>query len=314
MSTSHRAETERGGSGRIRTGPGDRRECYTLIGRYLHEIRDCPLLTREEEARLARGIHDGDLESMRRMIESNLSFVVKVAGEYRNRGLPFEDLLSEGNLGLMEAARRFDPTRGNKFITYATWWIRKAILQALRRQTSMVRIPTYQMEKVKQLRETRRALHEQLGRAPRRQEVCEELDQPIESVDRLLLHLTRAVSLDERVGREREVPLADLLVDRTGTSPEASTIRRDLAGRVRAALDTLGESERKILGLRFGLGVPRLETLREIGQRLGMSRERVRQIEQRAKARLRALLGDVLPTTGGPDRRVCEKRVFGARA
>lgn len=305
---------ERGESAKRRTRRAEEDVCYTLLGRYLHEIRGCPLLTREEERRLALAIGEGDTAALQRLVASNLSFVVKLAGEYRNLGLPFEDLLAEGNLGLIEAARRFDPSRGTKFITYATWWIRKAILQALPRQTYQVRLPAYQIEKVRRLREARRALHLQLGRAPYRQELSEKLDQPLESVDRLLQHLTRAVSLEEKIGRERDVPLADLLVDRRQATPEDSTIKRDLAGRLHAALRCLSESERRVLRLRFGLdGVTRLSTLREIGHRLGMSRERVRQIEERAKLRLRSILDETV-LEGAPATRPYERRLFGAGA
>ena len=147
----------------------------SLLSRYFSEIRDYPLLTKEQEQTLADNVKNGCTSSLNELIESNLSFVVKVASEYRNLGLPFEDLLNEGNIGLIEAAHRYDASKGTKFITYAIWWIRKSILKALSEHSNLVRVPTYQMKKVKEIRDAENSLRRSLGRKPKREEISERL-------------------------------------------------------------------------------------------------------------------------------------------
>ncbi|HNX19463.1 MAG TPA: sigma-70 family RNA polymerase sigma factor, partial [Acidobacteriota bacterium] len=154
----------------------------SVLSRYFSEIRAYPLLTKEQEQQLAHRVRKGDKDAFEHLVASNLSFVVKVASEYRNLGLPLEDLLNEGNLGLIEAARRYDPEKGTKFITYAIWWIRKAILKALAEQVNLVRVPTYQMKKVKQVREAEHTLRKELGRAPERHEISDRLDTTLKKV------------------------------------------------------------------------------------------------------------------------------------
>ena len=143
----------------------------TVLSRYFSDIREYPLLTKEQEQGLARNVKNGCRDSLHELVESNLSFVVKVASEYRNLGLPFEDLLNEGNIGLIEAAHRYDATKGTKFITYAIWWIRKSILKSLSEHSSLVRVPTYQMKKVREIRDAENSLRRQLGRKPQREEI-----------------------------------------------------------------------------------------------------------------------------------------------
>src|SRR5499426_2352263 len=157
----------------------------TVLSRYFSEIRRYSLLSREQEVSLAKRVLKGDRQSLNDLIESNLSFVAKVASEYRNLGLPFEDLLNEGNLGLIEAAHRFDHRKGTKFITYAIWWIRKAILKALSEQSNLVRVPNYQMKKVKEVRDVERNLRKELGRKPKREEICDKLDASMSKVDEI---------------------------------------------------------------------------------------------------------------------------------
>ena len=162
------------------------KERSSVLSRYFTEIREYPLLSKEEEQKLARCVKAGDKDALNELIESNLSFVVKVASEYRNLGLPFEDLLNEGNLGLIEAAHRYDAGKGTKFITYAIWWIRKSILKALSERSSLVRVPSYQMKKVREIRETERSLSRTLGRKPDRAEVSAELERSLAKVDQVL--------------------------------------------------------------------------------------------------------------------------------
>lgn len=261
----------------------------TVLSRYFTEIREYPLLTKEQEQQLAHRVQKGDPDAFDHLVASNLSFVVKVASEYRNLGLPLEDLLNEGNLGLIEAARRYDPAKGTKFITYAIWWIRKSILKALAEQVNLVRVPTYQMKKVKEVRETERTLRKELGRSPERQEISDRLDVSIKKVDQVLQVHSREVSLDDTVGKDKKTPVSDFLVDPDIASPEDNLLKREGTSLVTDALDFLTEQERMVIRHRFGLDGSPILTLKEIGEKMGVSRERVRQIETQAKQRLRRI-------------------------
>ncbi len=261
----------------------------TVLSRYFTEIRAYPLLTKEQEQQLARRVQQGDKEAFEHLVASNLSFVVKVASEYRNLGLPLEDLLNEGNLGLIEAARRYDPAKGTKFITYAIWWIRKSILKALAEQVNLVRVPTYQMKKVKQVRETEHALRKELGRSPERHEISDRLEVSLKKVDQTLQVHSKELSLDDTVGKEKKTPVSDYLVDQDCESPEDKLLRREGTSLVTDALDHLSDQEQVVIRHRFGLDGCAILTLKEIGEKMGVSRERVRQIETQAKLRLRRL-------------------------
>ncbi len=261
----------------------------TVLSRYFTEIRAYPLLTKEQELQLAHRVRSGDPEAFETLVASNLSFVVKVASEYRNLGLPLEDLLNEGNLGLIEAARRYDPDKGTKFITYAIWWIRKSILKALAEQVNLVRVPTYQMKKVKEVREAEFALRKELGRTPDRGEIGDRLSVSIKKVDQVLQVNTREMSIDDTVGKERKTPVSDYLVDEASDSPEDTLLRGEGTGLVVEALTHLSEQERTVIRHRFGLNGCAILTLKEIGEKMGVSRERVRQIETQAKLRLRRM-------------------------
>ena len=267
----------------------DRGSDRTVLSRYFTEIREYPLLTKEQEQQLARRVQDGDKEAFEHLVASNLSFVVKVASEYRNLGLPLEDLLNEGNLGLIEAARRYDPAKGTKFITYAIWWIRKSILKALAEQVNLVRVPTYQMKKVKQVRETEHTLRKELGRSPERHEISDRLEVSLKKVDQTLQVHSKELSLDDTVGKEKKTPVSDYLVDQDCESPEDNLLKREGTSLVTAALDHLSDQEQVVIRHRFGLDGCPILTLKEIGEKMGVSRERVRQIETQAKLRLRRL-------------------------
>jgi RNA polymerase primary sigma factor len=265
------------------------KERSSVLSRYFSEIREYPLLTKDEELVLAEGVKRGDRAALNELIESNLSFVVKVSIEYRNLGLPFEDLLNEGNIGLIEAAHRYDASKGTKFITYAIWWIRKSILKALSEHSNLVRVPNYQMKKVREIRDAEASLRRSLGRAPEREEISQRLSKSVNKIDQVLQFSMREVSLDEKIGKDRDKPISDYLVDPASSSPEDDMIHRESSSLVGEAMSHLTEQERVVVAYRFGLaGGPPL-TLKEIGEKMGISRERVRQIECQAKGRLRKL-------------------------
>jgi len=259
----------------------------SVLSQYFSEIRGYPLLTKDEEKHLARGIQRGSREALHELVESNLSFVAKVAAEYRSLGLPFEDLLNEGNVGLIEAAQRFDATKDTKFISYAIWWIRKSILKALSEQSHTVRLPYSQMKKVKEIRKADRALRKTLGRKPTREEISRHLDKSVAKIDRVLQHTAHEVSLDEPMGEEQDTSLADCLVDADRPSAEVRLLDTELTHGVGEVFRALNVQQQAVIAHRFGLnGEPPL-TLQETGERMGLSRERVRQIECQAKERMR---------------------------
>src|SRR5881296_1836742 len=266
-------------------------ERSSCVSKYLQEISEFPLLTKEEEHEIAVRMEEaGKNGSYHDLVKSNLSFVVKIASEYRNLGLPFEDLLNEGNIGLIEAAHHFDHTRGTKFITYAIWWIRKSILKALSQHSAMVRIPNYQLKKVRNVRNTERMLSRELGREADREEISKELRVTIAKIDEILQIKMREMSLDDKVGRDKDTPISDYLVDGRSVNPEDELIKNESQGVIRMALRNLTEQEQTVIINRFGLEGGRVFTLKEIGEKLGVSRERVRQIENQAKKRLRKLV------------------------
>jgi RNA polymerase primary sigma factor len=230
------------------------------------------------------------------LVESNLGFVFGIAAEYRNLGLPLEDLVNEGNIGLLEAARRFDPARGTRFITYAVWWIRKAIRRALTRTTTNIYVPEYQLKMVRRLRTARSRLSGALGREADREEISRELGVEVAKIDRILQLKAKEISLDDAVSPSSETALSHFLVDRRGLDPEDDLIRREGRELLRRALLHLTDQQRTVVINRFGLGEGPSFSLSEIGRRLGVSRERIRQIEEQGKKRLRKFLsGRALP-------------------
>jgi RNA polymerase primary sigma factor len=261
----------------------------SVLSQYFTEIRDFPLLTREEEHDLARDIQAGDRDALDQLVQSNLSFVAKVASEYRNLGIPFEDLLNEGNLGLIEAARRFNPDRNNKFISYAIWWIRKAILKALCEKAHVVRMPYSQIKKFKEIRKAEQELRRSLGRAPTRDEISSHLSKCVSKIDRVLQYGVQETSLDVGVGEDRDTPLAEILPDERGHSPEDRLLGEETHAGLGEIYAQLTEQQQTVIAYRYGVLGDRPLTLQETGERIGVSRERVRQIENQAKERMRRL-------------------------
>lgn len=254
---------------------------------YLQEIARYPLIDREEEARLARRIRDGDDEALDLLVRSNLRFVVSVAKKYRNQGVQLSDLINEGNLGLIRAAHRFDETRGIKFISYAVWWVRQAILQALAEQSRIVRVPLNRAGSLYRLGKRARALEQELGRDPTVDELARDLDLPRDEVRGTLAIARSHLSLDAPAPGGDDSRLMDYLPDRLAADPEDETWDRALQETVDRALSTLDARQAKVLRLYYGLDDQEPMTLEEIGDVLDVTRERVRQIREQALTRLR---------------------------
>jgi RNA polymerase sigma factor (sigma-70 family) len=256
---------------------------------YLSEISRIPLLTRDEEQALARRVHSGDEAAKQRMIEANLRLVVQIARRYLNRGLPLPDLIEEGNLGLLRAVEKFEPGRGTRFSTYATWWIRQAVTRALANQARTIRLPVHvEMLLTRYAREQRR-LTQALGRPPTTEEMAKALDTSEREIAELEAVRQHPVSLDAPAGGESAATLGDLIADRAAAPETLAELFRDRADLV-SVFDDLAANERTVLRRRFGLDGDDPETLETIGQRLGLSRERVRQLEGSGLRKIRALL------------------------
>ena len=261
----------------------------SILSHYFSEIRNFPLLSRQEEQDLARDIQQGKAEALEDLVKANLSFVAKVASQYRNLGIPFEDLLNEGNLGLIEAARRFDPDKDNKFISYAIWWIRKAILKALCDKAHVVRMPYSQIKKFKEIRRAEKELRRNLGRAPQREEISTHLSKCVSKIDKVLQYGVHESSLDIGVGEDQETPLADILADDRAASPETKLLDQEITAGLGEIYGQLTHQQRTVIAYRYGVAGRTPLTLQETGQRIGVSRERVRQIENQATQRMRKL-------------------------
>jgi len=272
-----------------RGGSGGDAEAATLR-RYLKEISRYPTLNHEEELDLARRVHDGDAAALKRLVESNLRFVVAYAKRYRNPNVAFLDLIHEGNLGLIQAARKYDPFREGhdvKFITYAVWWIRQAILHALAEHAGSFRLPQKQANTLYRLERVRSELSESLGRSPGDEELAKELEISIEDVRVLTQASQSSLSLNDPVDAEGDSEFGDLLEQTVLPDTDDRILRESFLQALADALADLPERERAVLELRFGLADDQPKTLREIGEQLGLSRERVRQIESRALNQLR---------------------------
>lgn len=257
---------------------------------YLHEIGRVPLLTAEEEIALARRIEKGDQRAKDQMAEANMRLVVSIAKRYSGRGLDFLDLIQEGNTGLLRAVEKFDPDKGFKFSTYATWWIRQAITRAIADQARTIRIPVHMVETINKLLRTQRRMTQKLNREPTLEELATELEMEVEKVEYIMKIKQDISSLDATIGRDGEDEdsvLGDFIEDEDTVTPEDSAATQLLKEQIVEILGTLSDREQKIIKMRFGLEDGKSHTLEEVGQEFAVTRERIRQIEAKALTKLR---------------------------
>lgn len=254
---------------------------------YLKEIGRVPLLNADEEVNLALRIKEGDQGAKQQLAEANLRLVVSIAKRYVGRGMQFLDLIQEGNMGLMKAVEKFDHTKGFKFSTYATWWIRQAITRAIADQARTIRIPVHMVETINKLVRIQRQLLQDLGREPTPEEIGAEMDLPTEKVREILKIAQEPVSLETPIGEEDDSHLGDFIEDQEVLSPAEHTAQTLLKEQLEEVLDTLTDREENVLRLRFGLDDGNVRTLEQVGKVFGVTRERIRQIEAKALRKLR---------------------------
>jgi len=276
---------------RNRTGGGEETSRRPVTGdslnAYIREIAKFKPLSGEDERALGRRIQGGDQEALKRLVEANLRFVVSYTKRYRGLGLSYLDLIHEGSLGLMEAAKRFDPERNVKFISYAVWWVRQAIFHALSEHSRVFRLPQKLSGQVSKVESARDRLAAELERPPTTEELAQKTDLSEEQVQALLMASGDDVSLSAAVGDEGSMELGDTLEQESIPSAELEMIRTSFEERIQAMVGDLEEKEREVIRMRFGLDGEEPRTLQEIGEALGLSRERIRQIESKAKEKLR---------------------------
>jgi RNA polymerase primary sigma factor len=258
-----------------------------ILDQYLFEVSQTPLLTPQQEMAIARLVQTGDSDAMQELIKRNLRFVISVAKKYQNRGLPLSDLIGEGNLGLLTAARKFDPDQGVKFISYAVWWIRQSILAALARQGRTVRVPLNRTADLSRITRTSETLRQDLRREPTYEEIAESTGLAVDVVRSLAALNTAEVRLDSPLEAEGERSMIERFIAEEEGDPEEQAMEHFLSEQVDAALRSLAPRDAKVLRLYFGLDGGREHTLEEIGGMLGVTRERVRQLRDRALKRLR---------------------------
>lgn len=254
---------------------------------YLKEIGKINLLTVDEEIEIAQRIEDGDSSAKAELAEANLRLVVSIAKRYINRGMPFLDLIQEGNLGLMRAVEKFEYKKGFKFSTYATWWIRQAITRAIADQARTIRIPVHMVETINRLLRVQRTLVQDLGREPTPEEIAEELDMEVERVREIQKIAQEPVSLETPIGEEEDSHLGDFIPDEDIPSPQEAATTTMLREQLFQTLSMLTEREQKVIRLRFGLDDGKIRTLEEVGRVFDVTRERIRQIEAKALRKLR---------------------------
>lgn len=257
------------------------------LDKYLHEIARVPLLTADEEAELARRIKAGDEEALVRLTKANLRFVVSVAKQYQNQGVTLSDLINEGNCGLIKAARRFDETRGFKFISFAVWWIRQAILQAIAEQSRIVRLPMNKVVAISKISKTVAALEQKLQREPRISEIAEKLDISESEVKDSLRNSPRHLSMDASLTKDDDTNLYDVIRNETTSAPDEMLLYESLQQELGRVINLLPQREADVLKLYYGLGRKHPMTLDEIGEKFELTRERVRQIKEKAIQHLR---------------------------
>jgi RNA polymerase primary sigma factor len=257
------------------------------LDKYLSDIGKEELISADEEVMLAQRIKMGDQVALEKLCKANLRFVVSVAKQYQNQGLSLPDLINEGNVGLIKAARRFDETRGFKFISYAVWWIRQSILQALAEQARIVRLPLNQVGSLSKMSKASIKLEQRFERLPSVDELAAELEIPEQKVAETLRMSARIVSMDAPIDQDEETKLVDVFVNEDTPGTDETLIRESLAREVQRSLSTLTEKEREIINMFYGIGYPHSYTLEEIGSAFDLTRERVRQIKEKAIRRLK---------------------------
>lgn len=258
------------------------------LEKYLQDIAKERLVTPEEEVELSRRIKAGDQEALDQLVRANLRFVVSVAKQYQNQGLSLQDLINEGNVGLIKAAQRFDETRGFKFISYAVWWIRQSILQAVAEQARTIRLPLNQVGAVSKLKKTIAMLEQEYQRRPSTEEIANELDMPESKVRALLGMNLHQISTDAPIDDEDDSSFLDVYVDSDSVATDEAVENESNNNAIQRSLKTLSEKERIVITMYYGIGTPREYSLDEIALHLGISRERTRQIRDRALKRLKS--------------------------
>ena len=261
-----------------------------LLNKYLRSMGTIPLLSGEDEIEVARRIQDGGADAelaTAALIKANLRLVVSIAKQYSYRGLPLADLIQEGNLGLIKAVEKFDYTKGFKFSTYASWWIRQSIIRAIESQIRTIRVPIYKLEIVNRVHQTQKLLAQQLGRTPTLAQVAERLEMELDDVEELMKIVREPMSLDTPVSEESDSTVGDFIENPDADSPSAQVEEAALREEIATVLATLTPREEKVVRMRFGIGEPTHYSLEEIGSRFALTRERIRQIEIKALRKLR---------------------------
>lgn len=253
---------------------------------YLKEIGSIPLLTKEQELSLAKKVSEGDELAKQKLVESNLRLVVSVARKYLRKGMPMLDLIQEGTLGLIKAAEKFDYTKGYKFSTYATWWIRQGITRAIADQARTIRVPVHMVEKINKLSSVSALLAAELGRDPKPEEIADKMDMSVDKVVEVINVSQKPTSIESTVGKEDDTELEEVLPDKNALSPEEIVTASLLKEQIEEILGTLTEKEKGVLELRFGLNGGERHTLEEVGNAFNVTRERARQIENKALRKL----------------------------
>lgn len=257
------------------------------IRKYLKEISKVDLLTADEEIDLSKRIKDGDMDAKQQLCEANLRLVANIAKRYVGHGMPYLDLIQEGNIGLMKAVEKFDHTLGYKFSTYATWWIRQAITRAIADQSRVIRVPVHMVDNIYKLNKAQKKILQECGREATMDELAEELNLSKDKIKQIMKAAQGTISMNTPVGEEEDTTLGDFIPD-DGLTPDERAIETGMKEEVKKVLDSLTDREKQVITLRFGLEDGRERTLEEVGQRFGVTRERVRQIEKKALNKLRA--------------------------
>lgn len=254
---------------------------------YLREIGRVKMVKPDEEIELARRIAEGDPDAKKKLIQANLRLVISIAKKYVNRGLPFQDLIQEGNLGLIRAAEKFDHTKGFKFSTYATWWIRQAISRGLADKSRTIRVPVHMVESINKMKKTSAKLAQELGRKPTESELSDAMSLPVGKIQEIIQADREPISMEMPLNRDEETYLGDLIEDNESARPDSTTVEELMRQDLNRMLSQLTPRERDIMHLRYGLGDGRQRTLEEVGRLFNITRERVRQIEHKAFRKLR---------------------------